>query len=102
MSVSSSGEPLVSGLASSQSICAFLNRFEKDLEGDVVDANIEEVIACELDATESRETPLSTRSQTSRYSEKFKNFLRERSLPDDIETMPDNKLNLYLRTFITS
>jgi hypothetical protein len=76
MSVSNSAQPFASALRSSQSICAFLNRFEKDLDEEVIDADMNEAIADEMDATESRETPLSTRSQTSRYSEKFKSVQR--------------------------
>jgi len=50
MSVSNSAQPFASALRSSQSICAFLNRFEKDLDEEVIDADMNEAIADEMDA----------------------------------------------------
>jgi len=51
MNASSNGVPFISGVTSLQSICAFLNRFEKELENDVVDAGLDEIISCEMEIT---------------------------------------------------
>ena len=77
-----------SALRSSPEICAFLNRFEKEIEG---------LPSCnELDITERNETPKTSVAHSDRYSKKFKEFLRAHLLPDDIESMPASRLNLNL------
>ena len=90
-----------SGAQSSQAICAFLNRFEKSLyeNGEAQDESLEDVIREEMDTTELAEAPRSSAEQAKRYSKKFKHFLNERGLSDDIEQMPESKLCLFLRYF---
>ena len=52
-----------------------------------------------MDELEQAEAPKSAAMQAARYSSKFKSFIRELKLPDDIETMAISKLCLYLRYF---
>jgi hypothetical protein len=93
------GGASTSAVRSSQEICAFLNRFEKEVEGLPSCNDVDELIVSELDMTERKETPKTTVAHSDRYSRKFKEFLRAHLLPDDIETMPASRLNLNLRYF---
>ena len=43
--------------------------------------------------------PFGTRKQTGYYVDKFKNFLKERKLSDDLNGIPPRILNDYLRLF---
>ncbi len=84
---------------SSQEICSFLNRFEKEVEEVSQDADLDDVIIEEMDMTERNETPQSTAAQTDRYGRKFTEFLRSHSLEDNLKAISENKLNLYLRYY---
>jgi hypothetical protein len=55
MAVSDRDKPSSSETPSSQAICTFLNQFEKDLEGDECLADMEELIAREMDTSQSGE-----------------------------------------------
>ncbi len=88
-----------SNVQSSQEICAFLNRFEKDLGSLSCCPDIEDLVTSELDSTEKRETAKSTSAHADRFSKKFKEFLRQHDMSDDIEFMPESKLNFALRYF---
>ena len=66
MSVNDS--PSTSNVQSSQEICAFLNRFEKDLGSLSSCSDIEDLVASELDSTEKRETAKSTSAHADRFS----------------------------------
>jgi hypothetical protein len=90
-----------SGSQSATEICKFLNSFERSLVASYGDdkEDMKDFIRRELDDTERRETSASCRAQSDRYSKKFKNFLRSHGLPDDIERMSEETLNLRLRFF---
>ncbi len=97
MSVNNS--PSTSNVQSSQEICAFLNRFEKDIGSLSCCPDIEDLVTSELDSTEKRETAKSTSAHAGRFSKKFKEFLRQHDMSDDIEFMPESKLNFAPRYF---
>lgn len=58
---------------------------------------LNENILSEIDSLEKEAMNKSTDSQTKHYIGKFKGFLRENTLPDSIETMPERFLGSYLR-----
>ena len=68
----------------------------KNLQEDKVSTadfpELDENILIEIDALEKEALNKSTDSQTNHYAVKFKGFLRENSLPDSIETMPERFL----------
>jgi hypothetical protein len=90
----SASQPSTSGLTSSQRICALLNRFEKSDAVDPVYPDMDELIVNEMDVTDCSEMPKTMLAHAERYSRKFKKFLLKHSLPDNIETMPESKLDL--------
>ena len=53
----------------------------------------------EMKAFENENIPASTRESTKRYTEKFKTFLSENGLSDQIETMPVRFLSKYLQYY---
>jgi hypothetical protein len=72
MSVNDS--PSTSNVQSSQEICAFLNRLEKDIGSLSSCSDIEDLVASELDSKEKIETAKSTSAHADRFSKKFKDF----------------------------
>ena len=83
---------------------------EVDLDAEIQELNITEADYHDLDeettatlnVIEENEVPCSTKAHTVSYSTKFKEFLRSKSLPDSIETMPIRFLNQYLRLWYSS
>ena len=70
-----------------------------DTEYQEIPEDINEQIEAELRQLEDEALPKSTKEQMIRYSNKFKDFLRSKSLSLDFQRMPKDALNNYLRYF---
>lgn len=92
------GKSSASQFSQSQDICAWLNRFEKDVELPTCD-DVDDLITNELDRTERNETPKASLAHSDRYSKKFQAFLCSHGCSDDVALMSNNRLNLSLRFF---
>jgi hypothetical protein len=73
---------------------------EEIVETEIVAANeISDDVLLKLDMIEQLGTSSSAIAQSKRYAKRFKAFLRDKKLRDDIEKIPENLLSQYLRYF---